>query len=901
MYSAIRASSVVIVKHYFFLALLTTTLVHVLLAANEMIPFVIPWDDNSENITNLSDTLHAPAGKYGYVTVSDEGHYWLNDKRIRFYGVNIGAASIFPPQEKAPAIAERLARMGMNVARLHHMDNGWTESLIDYSTGGSRTFDADNLDRMDKLIAELKRVGIYTNINLLCSRIFYGQDGLHPDVEDMHWKETHILGFFDEGARNLQKELAQNLLEHVNPYTGLSYAEDPAIAFIEVNNENGLFHQWHTGTMERMPEHYQMIMQEQWNAWLQTQYASTTELEAAWGAVNEPLGAQLLTAGNFTGDISAWNLENHQGAQASLTTGNFFSGNPAARININQSGTAAWHVQFNQGGLQVSDNQVYTLSFWIRSSQPRDLSLTIMQAYNPWQGLGFQTNLQTTDEWQRFETSLMLTRSDTNARLNFGNMGLQTGIIEIANVELRPGGSLGGIPQGTSLESGNIPLVSSEGSTLGKTREDWMRFMRELEYDYWADMDAWIKALGYEGLTWGTTIMNSPPSAQAIYTSIDSHSYWQHPNFQGNDWNPVNWTVDNESMVNDDEGGVIPTLSWQRIAGMPHNVTEYQHSSPNTYSSEGPLFVAAYASLQDWDGIYLFHYGSDQDNWDRNYFDGFFDIDHHPSKLVNAALGSLMFRRFDIQSAQQSYDIPFSAETELEMLVNEGAQWNVGDARHLDISYHLPLTSKVGMVLDSEVINPETGEAAPAELPPFPEVPDAPENRLIRSDTGELLWDRSLDAAGFVHLDTPQAKGIWGFQSGRTWDFGNLQFRADNTIQNWCTFVAVFIEGEGFGALSQGGRGIIAVTGNTENTGMGWTDATRTSVGDQWGSAPVLIENISATAQFAVAPANLRVWSLDVRGNRQSELPVIASPLGASVNLGGETGSLWYEFEILPH
>src|SRR5690606_2245618 len=121
-------------------------------------------------------------------------------------------------------------------------------------------------------------------------------------------------------------------------------------------------------------------------------------------------------------------------------------------------------------------------------------------------------------------------------------------------------------------------------------------------------------------LTWGSTIMNSSPHAQAVFASADSHAYWQHPAFPGGDWDPVHWTVNNVSMVNDRSGGVISELAWQRILGKPHNVTEYQHPSPNTFSSEGPLFVSAYGAFQDWDGIYYFHYGSSDTDWERGTF-----------------------------------------------------------------------------------------------------------------------------------------------------------------------------------------------------------------------------------------------------------------------------------------
>lgn len=860
--------------------------------ADEMIPFTLPWNDTSDNITNLAYTLHAPAGKYGRVEVSESGKYLLNEERIRFFGVNIVAAAAFPPQEKATEIADRLARFGMNVVRFHHLDNDWTESIFDYKSGSSKTLDPENLDRLDKFIAELKRTGIYSNLNLLCSRQFFRQDGLHPDVESMDTKEAHILAFFDEGARNLHKEFALNILTHVNPYTGLAYTEDPAIAFVEINNENGLIHQWHLGTLDRLPSHYKKQLLKKWNAWLQSKYNSNDELLEAWGVIDESLGSQILTNGDFSSESTKWNLETHQNAQADFTVGNYYNGQPAAQITIINASDASWHVQLTQSQLQIVSGQIYTVGYWIRSDSFRNISVSLMQAHDPWQSLGYEQNHQTGSEWQFYEESFLANTHDTNARLNFGGMGNSTGIVEIARVEFRKGGKIGGIPDGSSIEQGNIPTLVKGSRQMPGNRNDWFCFMRETEQAYWTDMNAFVKAIGYEGIIWGTTIMNSPPSVQSLYPAIDSHSYWNHPQFQNGAWNAVDWTVNNTSMVNDPNGGVIPDLSWQRIRGKPHNVTEYQHSSPNTFSSEGPLFLSAYASLQDWDGLYLFHYGSSDNDWDRGYFNGFFDVDQHPAKLANAALASLIFRRFDIQPAQVVVAVPFSNQTELQLLTDKGAAWNVGDARHLEMPDHLPLIHRVEMVVEAE-----QSDGRRIELPDFPEIPAG--NRF-QSDTNELIWDLENPGAGVILLDTSKSKGVWGFQSGKEWVFQGLRLQTNNTRQNWCTLMIVFTEGTGFQHLSSGGKGIIVCTGYTENTHMGWKDASLTSVGAQWGTAPTLIENITSQVVFEVPPNHLSLWSLDEKGNRLSRLPVTSHEHGTSIHLGGINGSLWYEFQITP-
>ena len=46
------------------------------------------------------------------------------------------------------------------------------------------------------------------------------------------------------------------LLTHVNPYTRTSYAQEPCVAMVEINNENGLISRWWEGKLDGMPAPY---------------------------------------------------------------------------------------------------------------------------------------------------------------------------------------------------------------------------------------------------------------------------------------------------------------------------------------------------------------------------------------------------------------------------------------------------------------------------------------------------------------------------------------------------------------------------------------------------------------------------------------------------------------------
>lgn len=853
------------------------------LLAGKDIPFVLPWDDVSDNATNLAHTLHQPAGKFGWIGTAPDGTYRVSGERIRFYGVNIGAGSCFPPLDKAEAIAARLARMGLNVARFHHMEAPWTDGLLAYESGNSRTFDPVRLDRLDFFLAALKEAGVYLNLNLLTSREFQAGDGLPQEIESIDWKVQHVLAMFYPQLVALQKEHARGLLERVNPYTGLRYADDPALAFVEINNENGILHAWYGGDLDGLPAVFETPFRQRWNQWLREKYGDTETLRHAWGAVDDPPGPELLTNGDFSAGTTGWNAEQHQGAQAGLETG-VFGGQAGARLTVSATGSADWHVQLFNPGFPVTMGQLYTVRFRARADEAVDVRLVVSMAHDPWQNLGLNTTISLTETWQDFNFTFYGSADDDQARFGFSGLGSRSGSMDLAAVSLHAGGTIDPVPENTGLEAGTVPIMETGSDSLPPSRRDWMAFLRDLETEYWTGMNRFIKEdIGFPGITWGTTIMNSLPSVQARFDAIDTHSYWKHPVFPGNPWDPVNWYVENESMVNDSDAGALGQLFQQRIAGYPHNVTEYQHSGPNTYSSEAPLFLAFYGALQDWDGLYLFHYGSDSDDWDRGIYNGFFDIDQHPAKLINTALGSLIFRRGDVATTKNVVRVPFDLETELEVLVRSGTAWNVANLSHLNVPPEIGLVQRLEMVLE-----PEVGPL-PDTFPEFDETP------VYTSRTGELVWNRSDPDAGFVTLDAPRAKGFIGFDAGRTFELGEVRLNPGDTEQGWLTFVAVMLEGA-FDQPSVGGRGLIATTGLTENTNMQWTDETRISVGNQWGRAPTLVERVPVELVLPFPAERVQVWALDERGDRLGGLTIEDQSGQARVTLGGESASIWYEF-----
>ena len=251
------------------LALLSSRFLTPIESEEKLFPFYLPWDDSEENVVSLSSWLDKPAGSLGHVSAGQDGHLYVGGKRIRFLGVNICGGAAFPEKEEAEKIAARLAKFGVNIVRFHHIDASWeTFNIFDKTYGNTRYLNKEALDRLDYFIAQLKENGIYVDLNLLVSRRFTSADGLAGQVNSVDWKDQQVLGFFVDQVTDLEKEYARQLLTHRNSYTGLTYAEDPAVAFIEIVNEQGLLHGWLGGVVDRLPEIFKQELTEGWNSYL---------------------------------------------------------------------------------------------------------------------------------------------------------------------------------------------------------------------------------------------------------------------------------------------------------------------------------------------------------------------------------------------------------------------------------------------------------------------------------------------------------------------------------------------------------------------------------------------------------------------------------------------------------
>ena len=835
-----------------FVALLTFAVAP--LRAAELFPFVLPWDDASPSATNVSAWLEAPAGKGGFVTVKD-GHLFANGKRFRIFGVNLAFGANFPTHDDAEKVAARMAKFGINCVRFHHMD--WQTAPGGIWAKDQSGFDPGQLDRLDYFIAQLKARGIYTDLNLHVSRTY-------PDRPPA---EKQGNPSFDAGVDNfspkmiaLQKDFARALLTHVNPYTKNAYTDEPAVALIEINNENALLAQWHSGGLDKAAAPYRAELGAMWTEWLRKKYGDDGKLAGAWAVEAKPAGAELLKNGNFANGKDGWYFEQHEGAVAEIT-----AKDGVLRVDVRKAGAQGWHVQGYQSGLKLAGGEPLALSFRARAETKRRITISAMQAHEPWKSLA-SAEVEVGPAWQPFRVLFTPSADDTNARVGVSNLATATGWCEFADLSLKPAGSDGSVPRDPA---GGVALFT-KADIAGRTelaRDDWQRFLWTIEERYWPGMYRFIREeLKAKSLIVGTQLGWSPFLIQQHMDVIDSHAYWQHPHFPRRQWDLNDWTVKNLAMTGAADGGTLPGLALQRVAGKPYICTEYNHSAPNQFSAETFPLLCAYAALQDWDGVFAFAYSHRANDWAKGYFPGFFDIDQHPVKMATLPASLALFMRGDVSAAKTAAIASIRHDIAVATAREHGPRLG---AEQFGVKRMETFLHRVGV---------RQGDGENFTATPAPAGPK------FTSDTGELTWDTADKA---VTIDTPRSKGVLGFVERRSYELGGVRLDFAGTRTGFACVQLTVLDGADFKTAK---RILITATGTTENTGMQWTGGKKESVGTKWGQAPSLVEGIAAKITLPLS-TKLKAWVLDDRGQRRAEVLFNDGVL----DLSPEHQTLWYE------
>ncbi len=218
---------------------------------------------------------HAPAGKYGRLKVSENGKFVFEGapgKEVKFKGTNWRPGDqffrIIKSKEDIDVLAKMARKQGYNMVRWRLSMKGAKEFAAPYEML------PEVLDMYDYFLYAMGREGVYTHLNLSSHDL--GDPSFEWD-DRYDVKMKMLLG--DSETRQAWRKLVNMQLNHVNPYTGKKWKDDPAIATTEYFNEMELGYT----TMRISPEVADYANRE-FRAWLKKKYGTVEKLNEAWTA-----------------------------------------------------------------------------------------------------------------------------------------------------------------------------------------------------------------------------------------------------------------------------------------------------------------------------------------------------------------------------------------------------------------------------------------------------------------------------------------------------------------------------------------------------------------------------------------------------------------------------------------
>jgi hypothetical protein len=212
------------------------------------------------------------AGESGFVKKSPDGMGFVlgNGKPVRFWAVGDDASNGHAVHGK-PDLARNarfLAKHGVNLTRCF-ADITPDKSLDQIDTG--------TRDRLWRHVAAMKKEGIYT----LFTPIWIGACKLKPSMGylDDGGNQNWGLLFIDKKLQEAYKGWMKQTLSEKNPYTGIPLADDPSLAFIQIQNEDSLLFYTQQTMKGAAKKEYRRLFGE----FAKTKYGSFDNVKDAWG------------------------------------------------------------------------------------------------------------------------------------------------------------------------------------------------------------------------------------------------------------------------------------------------------------------------------------------------------------------------------------------------------------------------------------------------------------------------------------------------------------------------------------------------------------------------------------------------------------------------------------------
>ena len=244
--------------------------------------FPLMADDDTfdpRSVIDMSRLVPAPAGQFGFLKAKgDKLQFEKATAPVKLWGVGANAEPGRYTREQLTQRAKYLRKFGINAAREHALFDELTTHGV---------LDPKKLDEYDWWFAELKKNGIYSAWSVFYHFTIGPDDGYPAELfAELPKGDTYGLITASPKLWEIRNKWLVAMLQHKNPYTGLRYVDDPALATVEMQNEDSIFFWNPLGELAKPDGKWKQhgkLLRTRFAAWVKAKYKTDDALKAAWG------------------------------------------------------------------------------------------------------------------------------------------------------------------------------------------------------------------------------------------------------------------------------------------------------------------------------------------------------------------------------------------------------------------------------------------------------------------------------------------------------------------------------------------------------------------------------------------------------------------------------------------
>lgn len=283
-------------KYFFLFILLLTSTFSIAQLPSAGWSFSYPTDKFTDNaMLDLRYLNEKTAGENGFIQLSADGNSYQteNGKPMRFWSINGGDGTKDMSDADLARFARFLAKMGVNMIRYHGSIN---------PTGANiNEVDKADVNGIWRMVAAMKKEGIYSTISP-----FWAHNGHMGNPALVGWgipgyttnEDLWGVMYFSDTLKNAYKNWVKYLYTEKNPYTGIALKDDPAVALIQIKNEDGVF--W--WTISSVKPEFAKIISQKFYKWAIAKYGTAAAIKSAW------LNAAQTSDNWTTGELALYNI-----------------------------------------------------------------------------------------------------------------------------------------------------------------------------------------------------------------------------------------------------------------------------------------------------------------------------------------------------------------------------------------------------------------------------------------------------------------------------------------------------------------------------------------------------------------------------------------------------------------